>query len=653
MEGDKYVSMFKINGVPILPPLMTAARRREMLAYKELAVALETRLKLEAKERASVQPQDLDRISTMEDEYMKVSSMLQDHFSPAKLPPCSVTRKKSSNEILKKSDTFIYDINTNTVMISGDKEISIASAKKAENAKRIVAKSPLSAKRVHKITKHVAPSISIKPPTAESKSCKVEIAKCATPPQSKNQRASTSPSLKQSAVAPQLVRSNSFTLESPSPVLLEHMVRNRAQNSENLGDSPSDPPRSTPQQNPQLFRAKPAESFVVRVTSPKRQTPVMRPKMQSVNAPVVTVPTATSEPAKLSALLITNSAMFKNKKSPYDMKICGKPKAVKKHKTPNKKISAVTLKPRVSVSHHHRSKQLITSDSPRKNVWRQRPSPTSSPPTQKTNRDFVQDKILEIEEQQRIRLIELMKRQQEEQRILQEQFERQQKQLLEEFNAGLMSLKALSASNTDDESIGTSRMPPDLPSDSNNNSNSPAKTQRSPYGDSQCYDMTTTLASPVSNSKGASRCSRRLFTGCSPPPATPRQKGVAALKSARVATQIPSPSKRRTEAATIINAYVRGYLTRRLFRTEHVQNIVQTIRDTLLFVLDFHRETEHDLSEENILFKARLLQQLTSACHSLQSVFQLPTGEKMEIIARDRAYLRAKAKTQNKFKTNG
>lgn len=46
-------------------------------------------------------------------------------------------------------------------------------------------------------------------------------------------------------------------------------------------------------------------------------------------------------------------------------------------------------------------------------------------------------------------------------------------------------------------------------------------------------------------------------------------------------------------AATRINASVRGYLTRRLFRTEDVQTVVQVIRDTLLFVVDLYREQQH------------------------------------------------------------
>lgn len=51
---------------------------------------------------------------------------------------------------------------------------------------------------------------------------------------------------------------------------------------------------------------------------------------------------------------------------------------------------------------------------------------------------------------------------------------------------------------------------------------------------------------------------------------------------------------RRNMAATTINAFVRGYLVRRLLRTEYVQRLIQTIHDTLLFLLKLSQEIEDD-----------------------------------------------------------
>uniref|UniRef100_A0A6P4EJU9 Uncharacterized protein LOC108041751 n=1 Tax=Drosophila rhopaloa TaxID=1041015 RepID=A0A6P4EJU9_DRORH len=103
----------------------------------------------------------------------------------------------------------------------------------------------------------------------------------------------------------------------------------------------------------------------------------------------------------------------------------------------------------------------------------------------------------------------------------------------------------------------------------------------------------------------------------------------------------------RQWAASRINAGVRGFLVRRLFATEQVQRIVQTIRDTLIFVLNLHLETcGHGLDAEepaNLRLKARLLQQLCSASRTLHLIFfQTSTKERMEIIARDRKRIKTK-----------
>nr|XP_044249188.1 uncharacterized protein LOC108058860 isoform X2 [Drosophila takahashii] len=103
----------------------------------------------------------------------------------------------------------------------------------------------------------------------------------------------------------------------------------------------------------------------------------------------------------------------------------------------------------------------------------------------------------------------------------------------------------------------------------------------------------------------------------------------------------------RQWAATRINAAVRGFLIRRLFATEQVQRVVQTIRDTLIFVLNLHLETcgsGLDAEEPtNLRLKARLLQQLCSASRTLHLIFfQTNTKERMEIIARDRKRIKTK-----------
>ncbi|KAJ6638458.1 Centriolar coiled-coil protein of 110 kDa [Pseudolycoriella hygida] len=93
----------------------------------------------------------------------------------------------------------------------------------------------------------------------------------------------------------------------------------------------------------------------------------------------------------------------------------------------------------------------------------------------------------------------------------------------------------------------------------------------------------------------------------------------------------------KDKAATKINAFVRGYLTRRLFKTEHVQEIVKTVRDTLYFVIDLHFESSEVESVADIQMKHNLLQQLEACRYNLSHIFLSKTrAEQMDMIAIDR-----------------
>lgn len=72
------------------------------------------------------------------------------------------------------------------------------------------------------------------------------------------------------------------------------------------------------------------------------------------------------------------------------------------------------------------------------------------------------------------------------------------------------------------------------------------------------------------------------------------------------------PTNDEIHAAMVITAYAKGFLTRRLFRTGKIQNIVKTIRDTLLFILDIHYEhsaIDND-SPADLKLKTHLIQQV-------------------------------------------
>lgn len=90
------------------------------------------------------------------------------------------------------------------------------------------------------------------------------------------------------------------------------------------------------------------------------------------------------------------------------------------------------------------------------------------------------------------------------------------------------------------------------------------------------------------------------------------------------------------KASIIINASVRGYLTRRLMATNYVQEHIRNIKETLHLVLDLH----HDMNGspmQNILLKAKLFRQLQGDLYKFSDIFfKCSTKEQMKIIATDR-----------------
>lgn len=99
----------------------------------------------------------------------------------------------------------------------------------------------------------------------------------------------------------------------------------------------------------------------------------------------------------------------------------------------------------------------------------------------------------------------------------------------------------------------------------------------------------------------------------------------------------------KNQAASKIQAGVRGYLTRRLLKTERVQNCITTIRDTIVCALQLQRECAPHVEPSDLQLHGRLIQQLSAACEDLHNIFMgLPVSKRMAIIAVDRERLRSR-----------
>lgn len=93
----------------------------------------------------------------------------------------------------------------------------------------------------------------------------------------------------------------------------------------------------------------------------------------------------------------------------------------------------------------------------------------------------------------------------------------------------------------------------------------------------------------------------------------------------------------RERAATKINAFVRGYLVRRLMKTIYVQEVMKGIQDTLNFVFSLDQHKMSGSPIQDIMLKTKLFKQLKGDLHKLNDIFhEYSTQDKMRIISADR-----------------
>lgn len=107
-------------------------------------------------------------------------------------------------------------------------------------------------------------------------------------------------------------------------------------------------------------------------------------------------------------------------------------------------------------------------------------------------------------------------------------------------------------------------------------------------------------------------------------------------------------SEKRQHAATVINSYVRGYLTRRLMKTIYVQEHIRNITETLQLVLSLDEHRLNGSPVQNILLKAKLFRQLSTDLKNFNDIFfDTAINEKMKIIASDREIKTKKEAEEN------
>ncbi|XP_055535666.1 centriolar coiled-coil protein of 110 kDa isoform X2 [Wyeomyia smithii] len=375
-------------------------------------------------------------------------------------------------------------------------------------------------------------------------------------------------------------------------------------------------------------------------------------------------------------------------KTKTPIKPVGKPKLVTDRKVSSAKSQ--TAPKRIKSPYESVSKTSIKINSrtkpstPKKNSTINVGNKTDSKVLPATS--ICQQKIRDIQKQQEQRMLKLLKRQEEEQRQLQESFRRQHEEIAK------MLLQSVDQIHTSTPKIGS-------PEDSKSNLPSNEASQMGPSFrklniSSKDFVQNSDTQSSISNlsssktlfvSSNSSKSSvdfeesDEMYKTCNNSSNNNRWKNDEQIFSDvrsymeimqqtlqdKDLQELSGFSKQdhpilkqdehiKYNAACLINAYARGYLTRRLFQTEKVQKIVQIIRDTLLFILDMHHENAASgrriRSSADVQLKRTLVHQLTSACNQLHEIFIDSTiQQRMHIIRRDREQM--KLKLENRIRT--
>ncbi|XP_020714301.1 uncharacterized protein DDB_G0284459 isoform X2 [Ceratitis capitata] len=453
-----------------------------------------------------------------------------------------------------------------------------------------------------------------------------------------------------------LVRSNSFTLDCPSKALIDHIRQQQVPN------------ENYPTKRSNLFSMS-ATRDTVESKAKRVQKVDLKARAQATRLQVKPSVTNITSPSSKHA------AANRTKRSPYEQKLI-KPKIARQLKKSVSGTSAIKqMKPRPSMPSIQTAK--IPTDSPRYH--------STSP------------LLHGIEAEHRQKFLDLLAHQKREQQRMQQVFEDQQRFFFEQLSNKVSNMKIHNnvshvnhqrverdyngsvdnsprARSEYNESV-TLQSPTisahssvvNNPMDINSiasqlpslelsvcSSTMPTTSQSTPRRRLFSHDLSPSASvrsMSINSNNGANNTGRANGSTCGPSSSRLQQQQQT-VNTTYIYERADEEMKRREAAATKINAHVRGYLVRRLFQTEQVQRIAQTIKDTLIFVLSLHIETCQDPVEannpNNIKLKTQLVRQLTSAMHTLHLIlFQTTPKERMEIISRDRKRIQTKMLTMS------
>lgn len=420
--------------------------------------------------------------------------------------------------------------------------------------------------------------------------------------------------------SPRLIRSNSYTLDKPSPLLLKHMEINGIPIGSN--DSPMKSPmslnefRKNQNSTPSNIPRKSLGGNVKQVkTSNNLQIPTTRMSL-AANTKLSSL----SSNSSLNATFLSSSKTSSKSSASKTTKVQN---GVQNRKQSNNQTDGFKSKEAVLRSIYGSVKTSKVQNSGKKvngstasltsnkSIHIQPPSVASisqNVANGNLNGRNIGEVLSIIEKQHADHMKALLKRQKEEQKRMQEEFLRQQEELLKMISN--LVLKKGEKQSTPNGGVITP------------NSNGIKKSNEKMLIEEVTSDVPVTFDTngnrlnrftPPENSK----CIRRLLYDDNklvPSEIDIDKSSLSSLSTSTIASEhFETYTVNEVQAIITIQAYAKGYLVRRLMKTARVKEIKKTHYDTLALLLDICEEKNENESKSDVEFKFHLLQQVKYA----------------------------------------
>ncbi|XP_020292196.1 uncharacterized protein LOC109858904 [Pseudomyrmex gracilis] len=701
MQQEFYTSFIKINGIPLLPPLMTDGIREEMRRYKSLAVEVERKIKEKQPLKRSNKCVQADIIKSVDglksvkyssDSDMSTHNTLSDTNSDShsKMTIVEPTRQVNGEQRDKNDIQFLASDVQQT-------EFQICSPKNIVNDVQLVM-SDINQNEHDDGTKIVTPN-------KDSESWKPEIPRTldVIPIMLSDKENNTpTPVSRESDNPPKLSRQGSYVLDTPSPMLLAHMHSSELSNRDYVPTCTTSNISQRKQWNIAQSKVE-WENTKIAVENTKVSNKTDYAQELTSRAELIHI-----EPYQINKFINSTETIVsqeKTDKSNITLNKNSENTDDKKHSLVEKserdsEVNILSLATQLQESmkeENSRAQQVFyLSENEHRDKIKEYKNDEDA--TDKMKLFITSDKLLtvykEIEEMHKKKMVELINRQRKEQSQLQAEFQKQQKLLLTEIQkCSSEMLRQVDASNvTTNQSLllnNETNLGDISEKEKHSNTNPYSNLDAEQHNNSKVLstDHTNVIMCPLeyipSKNLYLLRHCKSSITNAFPSTLdfdfTEKQNlcdvtynnnnnddditngnhksyDRVVFRSSTVNRQLfPLDSNtthvpvidtsvyldKHIHAVNIINAYARGYLVRRLMRTQRVITLKKIYKEALQCMLKLHVDAPLSLAEVDFLHRLQL--QCDAASMNIVELFAQSPAKRMKVIAHDREIKQSRA----------